>query len=103
MILICYFSTHHQFSKISQLSEEEVNNAIKEVEKLFVKASCTPVCQDHQEAVMTCYQDHPRQALRCSRQVEDFARCVDLSRLVSRVRLFERRGKWRGGEGRVLL
>ena len=68
---------------MSQLSEEEVNTAIKNVEKLFVKASCTPVCQDHQEAVMTCYQDHPRQALRCARQVEDFARCVDLSRLVS--------------------
>lgn len=68
---------------MSQLSEEEVSSAIKEVEKLFVKASCTPVCQDHQEAVMTCYQDHPRQALRCARQVEDFARCVDLSRLVS--------------------
>lgn len=68
---------------MAQLSEEEVNGAIKEVEKLFVKASCTPVCQDHQEAVMTCYQDHPRQALRCARQVDDFARCVDLSRLVS--------------------
>lgn len=68
---------------MAQLSEDEVNGAIKEVEKLFVKASCTPVCQDHQEAVMTCYQDHPRQALRCARQVDDFARCVDLSRLVS--------------------
>lgn len=75
-----------EFSKMAQLSEDEVNSAIKEVEKLFVKASCTPVCQDHQEAVMTCYQDHPRQALRCTRQVEDFARCVDLSRLQSVLR-----------------
>lgn len=75
-----------EFSKMAQLSEEEVNSAIKEVEKLFVKASCTPVCQDHQEAVMTCYQDHPRQALRCARQVDDFARCVDLSRLQSVLR-----------------
>ncbi|XP_063878586.1 uncharacterized protein LOC135110307 [Scylla paramamosain] len=75
-----------EFSKMSQLSEEEVNAAIKDVEKLFVKASCSPVCQDYQESVMTCYQDHPRQALRCARQVEEFARCVDLSRLQSVLR-----------------
>ncbi|XP_045120272.1 SH3 domain-containing protein C23A1.17-like isoform X1 [Portunus trituberculatus] len=75
-----------EFSKMSQLSEEEVNTAVKDVEKLFVKASCSPVCQDYQESVMTCYQDHPRQALRCARQVEEFARCVDLSRLQSVLR-----------------
>lgn len=72
-----------EFTKMARLSEEEVSNALKEVENLFMKASCTPVCQGQQEKVMNCYQDHPRQSLRCAREVEHFTECVDLSRLQS--------------------
>ncbi|KAK7070580.1 hypothetical protein SK128_007741 [Halocaridina rubra] len=76
-------SREQEFAKISGLSEEQVSSALKEVESLFMKASCTPVCQNQQEAVMNCYQDHPRQSLRCAREVEHFTQCVDLSRLQS--------------------
>lgn len=72
-----------QFTKIARLSEEQVTTSLKEVENLFMKATCSPVCQNHQEAVMNCYNDHPQQSLRCAREVEQFTQCVDLSRLVS--------------------
>ncbi|XP_068205023.1 uncharacterized protein [Palaemon carinicauda] len=72
-----------EFIKMAQLSEEQVASTLKEVEGLFLKASCSPVCQNKQESVMHCYQDHPRQSLRCAREVEQFAQCVDLSRLQS--------------------
>lgn len=78
-------SPDQQFSKMARLSEEEVTAAMKDVEKLFMKASCSPVCQNQQEAVFNCYQDHPHQSLRCTRQVENFTQCVDLARLVSTV------------------
>ncbi|XP_045613518.2 uncharacterized protein Chchd3 [Procambarus clarkii] len=76
-------SREKEFTKMARISEEEVTAALKDVEKLFVNASCTPVCQNQQEAVMSCYQDHPRQSLRCAREVENFSQCVDLSRLQS--------------------
>ncbi|XP_042208358.1 vegetative cell wall protein gp1-like [Homarus americanus] len=72
-----------EFTKMAHLSEEEATAALKDVEKLFLKASCSPICQNHQEAVMNCYQDHPRQSLRCAKEVENFTQCVDLSRLQS--------------------
>ncbi|XP_066990324.1 fibrous sheath CABYR-binding protein-like isoform X1 [Macrobrachium rosenbergii] len=72
-----------EFIKMARLSEDQVASTLKEVEGLFMKASCSPVCQNHQDAVMHCYQDHPRQSLRCAREVEQFAQCVDLSRLQS--------------------
>lgn len=80
---ICFFIFFFQFTKIARLSEEQVTTALKEVENLFMKATCSPVCQNHQEAVMNCYNDHPQQSLRCAREVEQFTQCVDLSRLVS--------------------
>lgn len=72
-----------EFTKMAKLTEEEVIGALKEVEQLFVRASCSPVCQGQQEAVMQCYQDHPCQTLRCSREVDSFTQCVDLARLQS--------------------
>lgn len=75
-----------EFTKIARLSEEQVTTSLKEVENLFMKATCSPVCQNHQEAVMNCYNDHPQQSLRCAREVEQFTQCVDLSRLQSVLR-----------------
>jgi len=72
-----------QYAAFSQLSQDHMQNTIKEVEGLFSKVSCSPVCQDQQQGVMKCYQQHSSQSLRCSDEVESFARCVDLSRLQS--------------------
>jgi len=72
-----------EFVNMAKLSEENVNSALNEVESLFMKATCTPVCQNQQEAVMGCYLDHPRQSLRCAREVAQFTQCVDLTRLQS--------------------
>lgn len=70
-----------EFVKTSALTEENFTASLKEVEAMFVKATCDPVCQNQQEEVMKCYQDHPHQSLRCAREVSQFAQCVDLSRL----------------------
>lgn len=73
---------------MSQLSHDHMQNTIKEVEGLFTKVSCSPVCQEQQSRVMKCYEKNSSQTLRCSDEVESFARCVDLSRLVSTILYF---------------
>ncbi|XP_076032204.1 uncharacterized protein LOC143020001 [Oratosquilla oratoria] len=70
-----------EFTNIGKLTQEQFSSSLKEVESLFLKATCTPVCQDHQDEVMKCYQDNPKQSLRCSREVAQFTQCVDLTRL----------------------
>jgi len=72
-----------EYVETAKLTQENFTSSLKEVESMFVKATCDPVCQTQQEEVMKCYQDHPHQSLRCAREVSQFAQCVDLSRLQS--------------------
>lgn len=61
----------------------ELERTASEVEGTFVNSIVTPVCQDSQNAVLQCYKDHPHQTLECASVVQQFTRCVDLTRLVS--------------------
>ena len=67
----------------AQLTQESVTASIRNVENLFVKSTCDPVCQDKQNEVMQCFSDNPKHSLRCADIVSQFSSCVDLSRLVS--------------------
>lgn len=65
----------------NQLSVEQFHAALAEVEALFFKPTTTPMCEEGQDKVQRCYQDNPKQSLRCSREVAAFTECVDLTRL----------------------
>lgn len=34
-------------------------------------------CKNSSEKVLKCYQDHPKEILKCSDLVEEFSSCVD--------------------------
>ena len=40
-------------------------------------------CQHLKNEVLNCYKQNPTQALKCSQQVRDFLKCVELSQMVS--------------------
>lgn len=39
-----------------------------------------PVCIDGKKAVMECYKKYPNEPMRCAREVQAFAECVDKHR-----------------------
>ena len=68
---------------MNKLTSEEFATSVSEVEKLYQKEPCGPVCQDKESLVIKCYQENPNQVLNCSSIVKDFSKCVDNFRLVS--------------------
>uniref|UniRef100_A0A2P2HXI9 MICOS complex subunit MIC19-like n=1 Tax=Hirondellea gigas TaxID=1518452 RepID=A0A2P2HXI9_9CRUS len=72
-----------QFVESAKLSVSEMEKTASDVEATFVKSTVTPVCLDCQSKVLSCYQQYPGQTLRCFDVVQQFTRCVDLTRLVS--------------------
>lgn len=42
--------------------------------------SVVPPCIENKDKVLQCYQDHPREILKCSSLVEEFSNCVDQRR-----------------------
>ncbi|WAR26252.1 MIC19-like protein [Mya arenaria] len=75
------------FSKVSQkhsenhkIKAEEFARAVEEVEAKFIKQTGSPVCQDLQQEVYNCYQEHYKESLRCSTQVKAFTQAVERER-----------------------
>lgn len=75
---------------INRRMEEEYKKAAKEVEELFSRLPAKreqPPCANAGQHVKSCYQKNPGEVLKCAKEVEAFAACVDMkriSRLVSR-------------------
>lgn len=40
----------------------------------------TPPCIDNKTALLECYKKYPNEPMRCSKEVEEFTKCVDLKR-----------------------
>ncbi|KAI8511419.1 Chchd3p [Branchiostoma belcheri] len=68
-------------AQLNQLTVEQFHKAAEEVEAKFIKQHYKPVCQDLQEAVMTCYIENPKQTLNCAQQTKAFTSCVENARL----------------------
>ncbi|XP_067003889.1 MICOS complex subunit MIC19-like [Anabrus simplex] len=67
------------YKKINRKMEEEYETAVKEVETSFKKASNAIKeypCQDFKAEVVKCYQEHSKQPLLCSKEVQTFQKCV---------------------------
>ncbi|XP_052779413.1 MICOS complex subunit Mic19-like [Mya arenaria] len=69
--------THSENHKIKA---EEFARAVEEVEAKFIKQTGSPVCQDLQQEVYNCYQEHYKESLRCSTQVKAFTQAVERER-----------------------
>ena len=70
--------------KIDQRMEDEYKNAAKEVEELFSRLPSKeeqPPCAHAGQYVKKCYQQNPKEVLKCAREVEAFAACVDMKRV----------------------
>lgn len=37
-------------------------------------------CQESKKLVLQCYKKHPNETMRCAKEVQAFAECVDLKR-----------------------
>ncbi|XP_021934870.1 MICOS complex subunit MIC19 [Zootermopsis nevadensis] len=69
---------------ISRKMEEEYRKAVDEVEELFSRLPAKreqPPCTIAGQYVKECYQKNPREVLKCSKEVEAFAACVDMKRV----------------------
>ncbi|XP_015590208.1 MICOS complex subunit MIC19 [Cephus cinctus] len=71
--------------KINQILDAEYRKAIEEFsdgqggKRVSVKSTVVP-CVGNSNKVLKCYQDHPKETLKCSNLVEDFYNCVDQHR-----------------------
>jgi hypothetical protein len=64
--------------------EDEYKKAAKEVEELFSRLpgkSEQPPCANAGQDVKSCYQKNPGKILKCAKEVEAFAACVDMKRI----------------------
>lgn len=69
---------------INRKMEEEYKKATKEIEELFSRLPPKleqPPCTNAGQHVKKCYQQNPREVLKCAKEVEAFAACVDMKRV----------------------
>ncbi|XP_012276775.1 uncharacterized protein LOC105697737 isoform X2 [Orussus abietinus] len=71
--------------KINKILEDEYKRAVEEYStpagkrEAIAKYSAVP-CTENSQKVLKCYQDHPKEILKCSELVEEFSNCVDQRR-----------------------
>ncbi|XP_003707142.1 coiled-coil-helix-coiled-coil-helix domain containing 3 [Megachile rotundata] len=68
-------------AKINNIINLEYKRAVNELKandgkKPNIEDTVQP-CQNSSEKVLKCYQDHPKEILKCSDLVEEFSSCVD--------------------------
>ncbi|XP_066593972.1 MICOS complex subunit MIC19-like [Prorops nasuta] len=70
------------YMKINNIIEEEYVRALKEMAP-SVKGQARSIqpCLDNGDKVLKCYQENPKEALKCAKIVEEFSNCVDQQRL----------------------
>ncbi|KAI4483823.1 hypothetical protein M0802_013297 [Mischocyttarus mexicanus] len=77
----------NKHSIIDILLEEEYKKTVMEFhpvekgQKGTDSLSSEQLCAAGKEKVLKCYQDHPKETLKCSNLVEEFSNCVDQRRM----------------------
>ncbi|KAG5318402.1 MIC25 protein, partial [Pseudoatta argentina] len=63
----------NSYQKINRVLEEEYKKAANE--SSVAKSEVQP-CLENSNKVLKCFQDHPKETLKCSDLVEEFSNCV---------------------------
>lgn len=63
--------------ELYQITKEQFETALKEVEDKIVHHTPPPVCQDAQTHVTRCYENNRGQTLLCSKEARRFIECVE--------------------------
>ncbi|CAD6208458.1 GSCOCG00003470001-RA-CDS [Cotesia congregata] len=80
---------HGQYEKINRVFQDEYNRAKEQIANAPGKILCNKnvniditvaPCSDKKKKVLECYQENPRQILKCASVVEEFSSCVDKCR-----------------------
>ncbi|XP_015172018.1 PREDICTED: MICOS complex subunit mic25-a [Polistes dominula] len=77
----------NKHSMIDILLEEEYKRTVNEFYPIEKGQKATnnldneQLCAAGKEKVLKCYQDHPKETLKCSNLVEEFSNCVDQRRM----------------------
>lgn len=77
----------NKHSMIDILLEEEFKRTVNEFypeekgQKATNNFNNEQLCAAGKEKVLKCYQDHPKETLKCSNLVEEFSNCVDQRRM----------------------
>ena len=89
----CFTCLLTQFAHILCLQTWGTNSSLMVSRKLWPNVLHTysfcsqptkvAACQQLKNEVLNCYKQNPTQALKCSQQVRDFLKCVELSQMVS--------------------
>ncbi|XP_068982892.1 MICOS complex subunit MIC19 [Bombus flavifrons] len=71
-------------AEIKEIFNAEYKKAAEQLyidgkERVDIDGTVQP-CKDISEKVIKCYQDHPKEILKCSTLVEEFSNCVDQRR-----------------------
>ncbi|KAH0537776.1 MICOS complex subunit MIC25 [Cotesia glomerata] len=76
---------HGQYEKINRVFQDEYNRAKEQIanapgnKNVNIDITVAP-CSDKKKKVLECYQENPRQILKCASVVEEFSNCVDKCR-----------------------
>jgi len=74
-------SQEEKFVETGKITEENFKQALSDVERFFKKPH-GPVCEDNQREVLKCFKDNTDKPLECSKLVQAFSRCVEVTRLI---------------------
>ncbi|XP_070163700.1 MICOS complex subunit mic25-b [Polyergus mexicanus] len=72
------------YQKINQILEDEYKKAITETsttktgQKSIDVQNTVPPCLEDSNKVIKCFQDHPKETLKCSNLVEEFSNCLNV-------------------------
>lgn len=69
------------YQKVDRILEEEYKKATSETsakpgQKIVDVQNTVQPCLENSNKVLKCFQDHPKETLKCSNLVEEFSNCV---------------------------
>lgn len=80
------YNMERNHEKIDRLFEEEYKKAIEQMspaahgkKEVDLKNTMIP-CTENSNKVLKCYQDHPKEVLKCAQLIREFSDCVDQRR-----------------------
>lgn len=72
---------HGKLLQREQELNDEFERISSEVDRKIKPLQAKTICSDSQSNVLKCYRQHKKQPLRCTKEVQEFANCVQTARV----------------------